>query len=87
MKFIASKQRKKFHLELCPFAQKIDVEENSIFFEQSDHAKKLGFQECSCVKAFQQSMIDQQQLGRKFIVLQHFSEYTNPIAAIHNRYN
>jgi len=47
--FITSAKAKRYHVENCPFAQKIRAEKRIIFRTRED-AEKQGYRPCTCVK-------------------------------------
>lgn len=47
--FITSAKAKRYHVENCPFAQKIRPEKRIIFRTMED-AEKQGYRPCTCVK-------------------------------------
>ncbi len=48
-KFVASKEGKKFHIDMCPFAQNIKPK-SKIIFKSKSKALNQGYKPCHCIK-------------------------------------
>ena|SRR3989338_657632 len=96
--YIASKESNKVHIKFCPYGQNIKSSENGIFFNKISEAILLKFKPCKCLKGMtdteeetaiahvQEQSEGDSHLKEKFAVLQHFSEYVDPIKATYRFY-